>query len=167
MNPNARIALGPATQLAQWLALNEPALFSALQREAATQSATLNGITDFLSSIGTSIGDAVSNVGSYLASSEGVKTLTSLGTTYLGYKQQSNVLKTQVQLAMAGQAPAPIMNTVGANGQIVPVYTPTNQVASNPLLARLQPSFLDQYKMPLLIGGGILALVLLTSAVRS
>lgn len=160
------IARQPAMQLAQWIAMNEPALFSALQREAATASARLNGITDFLSSVGSTLSEAVSNVGSYLASSEGVKTLTGLGTAYLGYKQQSNVLKTQTQLAMAGMAPAPIMNTVGANGQIVPVYTPTNQVATSQLLMQLQPSVFQQYKMPILIGAGVLALALVGSTVR-
>lgn len=149
-----------AEQLAEWLAKNEPALFDALLREAATQSAQLHGVTDFLSSIGTSITSAVKTVGSYLTSEKGINTLTTLGGAYLGYKTQQNVLQTQVALAQAGMSPAPIQNTVDQSGRPVPVYTPTNQVASDQLLYQLRPSFFEQYKWPLLIGGGTLLAIL-------
>ncbi len=150
-----------ATALAEWLAANEPELFEVLLREAATERAQLHGLTDFLSTIGSSISTAASTVGNFLTSSKGMDTLTSLGSTYLQVRQQSNVLKTQVALAQAGMLPAPISNTIGANGQTVPVYTPTNQVATNQLLARLQPSFFEQYKMPIVLGGAALLLLVL------
>lgn len=150
-----------AEQLAAWLAKNEPAIFDALLRAAATESAQLSGITDFLKSLGTSVTGAVKTVGSYLTSSQGIDTLTTLGSTYLGYKQQQNVLQTQVSLAQAGYSPAPIQNTIGANNQVVPVYTPTNQVATDQLLYQLRPSFFEQYKAPILIGGGLLLLAVI------
>lgn len=152
-----------AEALAEWLAKNEPALFDALLRQAATDSARLNGITDFLSSIGNAVTGAAKSVGTYLTSQQGMNTLTNLGTSYLAGKQQQKVLSTQVALAQAGMSPAPIQNTIGANGQTVPIYTPTQQVATNQVLYQLQPSFFEQYKTPLLVGGA-LALVLLIAS---
>lgn len=164
-----------AEQLAAWLAKNEPGLFNALMREAATQAARdsgqLSGILDWFKTAGSAIGSAASTaggavtnavkaVGGYLASEQGMNTLATLGTAYVGYKTQKNVLETQMQLASAGLSPAPITNVPSvANPSVtVPVYTPTNQVATDQLLYQLRPTFFEQYKVPLLIGGGLLAL---------
>ena len=150
--------------LALWLAKNEPEIFAIMEREANAKMATLSGWSDVLSNIGTGISNAASAVGSYLTSSQGANTLTSLASTYLAGKQQKNVLNTQLALAQAGLPPAPITNTIGANNQVVPVYTPTNQVATNQVLMSLQPSFLDKYKIPIIAGGA--GLILLIALMR-
>lgn len=149
-----------ASMLAQWLAQNEPAIFAELEKNAAIEHSRLNGWSDILSSVGNAVSSGVSAVGDFLTSEKGIASLTGLTTAYLAGKQQSNVLATQLALAQAGQPPAPIQNTIGANNQIVPVYTPTNQVATNQLLYSLQPSFLQTYKVPLLIGATGLALLI-------
>lgn len=156
-----------ATDLANWIAQQEPALFAALQREAATAGARLNGVTDFLSNIGSSISNAVSNVASYVSSSEGMQNLVKLGSSILQSKAQQNVLQTQLNLARAGQAPAPIVNTypTGTTAS-VPVYQPTNMPVTQSMLSNLQPSLLQQYALPITIGVGGLVLVMFMSALR-
>lgn len=145
-----------AVAFAAWLAKQEPALFAALEREAATTSARLNGITDFLSSVGSSIGSAVTNVAKYVTSSEGLNSLVNLGGSILQSKAQQNVLKTQLNLAQAGLAPAPIVNAQNPTGSIVPVpvYQPTNMPVTTSLLQNLQPSFFQQYAVPIALGVG-------------
>lgn len=156
-----------ATQLAEWIAQHEPQLFAALTREAGTALSVpgkLGGITDWLSSIGTGVTSAVKNVGTFLTSSQGLATLGTLGGAYLQTKSQQNVLATQVALAQAGMAPAPIAYTPGANGVNTPIYLPTQQTVTPGLLAQLQPSFLQRNGIWLALGGaGILALLLLRS----
>lgn len=147
-----------ALAFSEWLAREEPALFDALEREAATKSARLNGVTDFFKSVGASISTAVTSVAKYVSSTEGIGTLAALGGTILQSKAQQNVLKTQVALAQAGAPPAPIVNGYNANGQIVPIYQPTNMPVSNSMLANLAPSFLQQYALPIAFGGGLLLL---------
>lgn len=149
-----------ATALAQWIAINEPQFFRALQ-SVASRDGTLAGVSDWLSGVGTSITDAVKSVGSYLTSNQGMKNLTDMASTYFAGKTQQEILKTQAQLAIAGMAPAPITNAPAGTGGIVSVYTPTNQVVSPPLLQQLRPSMLQQYGFPLAIGGGVLLLLLI------
>lgn len=149
-----------AQALAEWLSTNEPDLFAELTRIAASEAAKLGGFTDILAKIGNSATAAVKAVGGYLSSSKGIDTLTSLGATYLGYKQQTNVLQTQVALAQAGLPPAPITNVQSpVTGGIVPVYTPTNTLVDQSILARLQPSVLQRYGLPVALGAGVLALI--------
>lgn len=148
-----------AEEFAAWLAQNEPSLFSALEREAATVGARLNGISDFLSTIGSSLSAGVSNVAKFITSDEGLKSITGLGAAYMTTKAQSNVLSTQLALAQSGMMPAAIQNTIGPNGQIIPVYSPTNQPVNSALLNQLQPSLLSQLALP--IGLGVAALVII------
>src|ERR1051325_1184573 len=134
-----------ATEFAAWLARQEPALFAAIQRDAATASARLNGVSDFFSNIGSSISDAVSSVANYVTSDEGMNSLVKLGGSILQSKAQQNVLQTQLALAQANRPPAPIVNTQNPTGSIVPVpvYQPTNMPVTPTLLSNLQPSFLQ------------------------
>lgn len=147
--------------LAQWLAKNEPALFDLMAREAATESAQLNGISDFITSLTSSVTTAAKSVGTYLTSAKGMDTLLAAGSAYLGYKTANNVLQTQAAIASAGGFPAPITNTTNpANGQSLAVYTPTNQAVTPSLLNQLQPSFLSQYGPMLALGGvGLFVLI--------
>lgn len=153
-----------ATQLANWIALNEPKLFQALADNAA-KGQGFSGFTDWLSSVGSSLSGAVKNVGTFLTSDKGLATLTTLGGAYLANKSQQNVLQTQVALAQAGFAPAPITNTnFGGNGGIQPIYTPTGQPVSNSLLNQLQPTFFQRYGVAIgLAAAAFGALLLLRS----
>lgn len=150
-----------ATEFAAWLAQNEPDLFAALTREAATKSARLNGVMDFLSSAWGNVSDAVSNVGSYLTSGDGLNNLVKLGGAYIQGQTQQNVMQTQLAMARSGFSPLPISNQIGANGQTVPVYQPTGQPVSNQMLSQLAPGGLGSYAIPIAIGGGLLLLALL------
>lgn len=164
-----------AIALAEWLAQNEPELFAAL---AARAEQGLSGITDFFSTLGTGIAKAASSigtglttavkgVGSFLASPNGLSTLSTLGQTYLQTQAQKNALKVQLATVQAGQQPAPIETRYdAATGTYVPVYVPpagTAQLLTPDLSAQLmrdaQPAW-NRY-MPWLIGGGIAAAFLL------
>lgn len=152
-----------AEALALWLSRNEPMLFEQLQMRAMASEAgesNLAGVMDWLKSAGTSVTNAVKSVGTFISSPAGMQTMVGLGTTLLQNKQQMAVLQTQAAMAQAGMTPAPIQNTTNAYGQTVPVYTPTNQVVSPQILASLQPTFLQQYALPLTVGGGILLIML-------
>ncbi len=139
-----------ATQLAQWIALNEPKLFQALSENAA-RGAGFAGFTDWLSTVGSSLSGAVKSVGTFLTSEKGLSTLTTLGGAYLANKSQQNVLQTQVALAQAGMAPAPITNS-NFSGGVQPVYTPTGQPVTPALLNQLQPTFLQRYGVAIGLG---------------
>lgn len=160
MNSNAVAVSTPQEALALWIARNQPRVFEALTQQAHKR-AQLSGVTDWLSSVGTSLGGAVKNVGSFLTSQEGIATIGALGTAYLTTQAQRDALRTQVAQAQAGYPPQPVY-TVGteqtpyyrdpATGQSYPF---TSQIA-----AQLQP---PTNWTPILIGGGVLlAIVLLT-----
>lgn len=123
--------LTAAAALALWLQENEPAVFALLQQAAAKAKGkpaapALGDWSSLISSIGSDLSSAVSDVGSYLQSSNGQSTLSSVIQQYLGSNNtasQGQVLQTQAQRASAGQAPAAIGYAVTSSGQAVPVYT--------------------------------------------
>lgn len=158
-NPYARRTRTPNEALALWIATNQPEVFKALVRDA-NRAGQLHGITDWLSGVGTSLGSAVSNVGSFLSSEDGMKTLTSLGNTYLQVRAQRDALRVQTRLAASGQYPAPIQS-VGPNPYTsLPVYVDPasgQQFPFSPQLAnQLQPSI---PWTPIAIGVGVLAVI--------
>lgn len=157
----AEIKTDSALQFALWLQANEPALFSALEQSANIAGARLNGITDFLKSVGSNISTGVSKVAGFLTSNEGLSTLMNIGSTYMITKAQTNALQTQLQNAMAGANMAPLQTAVGANGQPVTIDARTGQPVTN--FASYGPSFLSQYSIPIAIGAGVLLLILMRS----
>jgi hypothetical protein len=102
MNPNN------ARDLAKWIAENQPKVFAQLLKRAGANEAQLGDFMDALDSIGSTVGNAVSSVGSFLVSPDGIKTVATLGTAYLTSQAQRDALSTQVQLAAAGRPLAPI-----------------------------------------------------------
>lgn len=147
-----------ARSLAIWLAEQQPQIFEAVLRTAlGEKKPQLNGLTDWLSSIGTNIGSAVNATGKYLASEEGAKTLAVIGTTYLQTQAQKDALKLQLAQAQAGNALYPIQS-VGANpNSAVPIYGPTGQILSPSLTQQLYPTSTMNW-LPWAIGGGLLLL---------
>lgn len=112
-----------AKQLADWLMKNQPELFTALAQRAEAR-AQLSGITDFFSSLGTGVANAASQVGSFITSPEGMKTLTGLTTVYLQNKSQKDALNAQIKLAQAGMTLAPIATTTDVYGGTGAYYYP-------------------------------------------
>jgi hypothetical protein len=148
-----------ARALADWLMKNQPQLFTALAKRAEGR-AQLAGITDFFSSLGTGVANAASQVGSFISSPEGMKTLTGLTTVYLQSKAQKDALNAQVKLAQAGVPLAPIANTQDVYGGTVPYYYPPNGgppiPMSSQLAAQLAPrSGLQDYLPYIAIAGGL------------
>jgi hypothetical protein len=170
-----------AKALATWLAQTHPDLFLAVYHLAAfggtPQTSGLGDIGDFLSSIGSSISDAASSVGSFLTNSDNLKALTGLASTYLNTQSQANVLNAQIARAQASQPPLPVQYTQNSAGQYVPVVP----VASNGLVVQPNSSAVAQYVpvtssmfassggsfgaltsyLPYLLGGAVLVGVLL------
>lgn len=156
-NPYAKRTRTPQEALALWIATNQPEVFKALVRDA-NRSGRLNGVTDWLTGVGTSIGSAVTNVGSFISSPDGMKSLMTIGNTYLQVQAQRDALRTQTRLAQSGQYPASIAS-VGANPYTsLPVYVDPatgQQIPFNSQVAsQLRPSF---NWTPIFIGGGVLA----------
>lgn len=156
----------PQYELAVWIARNQPHVFEALVREA-NKRGQLHGITDWLSSVGSSLGDAAKSVGSFLTSQQGIATLGTIGGLYLQTQAQKDALKLQIRQAQVGQAPIPIQS-VGANPySSVPVYTdPTTGQSYSltpQLTSQLQSGNGWRDSLPWLIGGGFLILVLAMS----
>ena len=169
---------------AAWLAQNEPELFAALAERAqsAAPAAGVAGLGDWtslLSSIGSGIASAVSNVASYVGSAAGVNSLTSLAQTYLTSKNQKNALQVQLAQAQAAKPPAPIETRYdAATNTYVPVYTPapTASVPNPtpiPLTADLSAQLLSQTQgfnwqkwLPWIAGGGA-GLILLVIVLHS
>lgn len=153
-----------AEQLAQWLLKNQPELFTALARRAEGR-AQLSGITDFFSSLGTGVSNAATQVGSFLTSEDGLKTLTGLTGIYLQTKAQKDALNLQVKLAQAGQAPAPVANSTDPYGGTLPYYYPPNGgppiPLSSTLAQRLAPrSTIGDYLPLAVVAVGLGALLL-------
>jgi hypothetical protein len=159
-----------AQSLAQWLQRNEPELFAALAQQAA-RAGDLAGITDVLSSIGsgiakvagsisTGVATAAKTVGGFLASSNGLSVLSSLGQTYLQSTAQKNALQVQLAAAQAGMAPAPIETRYDpATNSYVPIVGGTQLLTPQltaQLLAQQRGSFDWQRWAPWLIGAGLL-----------
>jgi hypothetical protein len=118
-----------AIELASWLYHVHPELFAAAYVAARTgRAATLGDFSDILDSVGNGLSavgsgleSAVGSVGSWLSSSQGLTTLSSLGTAYLNNQTQQNVLQTQIARTQALQSPLAVSYTQAANGAIVPV----------------------------------------------
>lgn len=156
-----------AQSLAAWLAKDQPELFVALVKKAMTKSgAQLGDFSDILSSIGSSIGDAVSNVGSYLTSSQGLSALTSLSGAYLTSQAQKQAVNLQVARAQAGQSAAPIQTVFNPNtNQYQAVVTqPTGAVV--PLTPQLQQSLIPSVPNWVLYAGGGLVLMFILFSLR-
>lgn len=173
-----------ATSLANWLLQDQPGLFVQLAKVAriVPRGTTLGDFTDVLSSIGDSLGDAVSSVGDFLTSAQGLSTLASLGTTYMNTTAQKNALNIQLANAAANKAAAPIQTVYNqATGQYQAVYTTANgqqQVVTSATVPQYYPSGtigaataaasnpFQQYLPYIAIGGGVLLLVLFLSSRR-
>lgn len=139
--------------LARWLAVNQPKVFEALV--AKSRQHQLNGVTDFLKSVGTSFGSAVKSVGSFLSSKDGMATLGAIGGIYLQTKAQKDALKLQVQLAQAGQPLANIQST-GPTPSASPIYVDPATGAAYPFTSSLAQQLRPKTNwMPILIGGGL------------
>jgi hypothetical protein len=166
--------------LAAWIQEQYPELFASLAAHAsASPGGGLSGITDILSSIGSTIGNAATSVlsgvstvaksvGGFLSSSEGQQTLATLAAAKLQANQNS-ILQTQIARTQAGTAPAAIGTTYNpATGTYVPTMTTTTgqQIPlTQQALQSLQPSFIDKYGIWLL-GGGLGLLVLIPILMR-
>lgn len=131
-------------ELALWLAQNQPEVFENVLRTARGGSLGaprgLAGVTDFLTSIGTSVGSAVKNVGSFLASPDGMKTLGAVGGIYLQSQMQRDALRLQLATVNAGYAPLPIQNVGTSTNTSVPIYRPTGETLTPSLARQLAPS---------------------------
>lgn len=156
---NAMRATTPQEALALWIAQNQPQVFAQLVKQANTRG-QLNGITDWLSSVGTSLGGAVKSVGSFLTSEDGIKTIGALGTVYLTTQAQRDALRVQVQQAQAGYPPAPVY-TVGTDQ--TPYYRDPATGQSYPFSPQIANQFTPPMNWtPYIIGGvGLLAVLLI------
>jgi len=169
--------------LAAWIQEQYPDLFASLAAHAsASPGGGLSGITDILSSIGSTIGSAatsvlsgVSNVaksvGGFLTSADGQQTLAALAAAKL-QSNQNSILQAQIARTQAGIPPAAIGTTYNpATGTYVPTMTTASgqQVPlTQQALQSLQPSFLDKYGLWLLGGGfGLLVLIPVLMRVRN
>lgn len=147
-----------ADYLAQWMMVNEPALFNAL---LARTPQSLNGIGDILSNIAGGVTTAAKNVGSFLASKDGMEALAGLSTVYLQSRMQKDALAVQVKLAQAGQPPAPIQTAQTTSGQIGAFYYPPNS-APIPVTPSVAQQLMPPREVwPWALGGGFLFLGLL------
>lgn len=197
VNPRTGEPVTAGQAFAAWLEANEPDLFQALLKEAAAHGAVaaasapggqLGDWSDVLSSIGSGISDAASSVGTWLTSSQGLQSLSSLANVYLQNQTAQSVTQMQLSRAQAGLPPAPVTYTTNTAGQAVPVYTgsqvpnyiapyagqavtlPSGQTAyplAAPALSALAPSSaLTAYLPWILAGGGLLLLTVLLSSRR-
>lgn len=143
-----------ADAFAQWLMVNEPQLFEAL---LARTPQSLHGFADILSNIGGGIASAAKNVGSFLTSEDGMKTLGSLSTVYLQTRMQKDAMKIQLAQAQQGLPPQPIQTQPTASGQVGAFYYPPN-AAPIPVTPQLAAQFIPRDYTPWYIGGGVLLL---------
>jgi hypothetical protein len=152
-----------AAAFAKWLAHDQPALFVELYKRANT---SLGDLTDILSSIGSSIGDAVSNVGSFLTTGGGAAAISSLGAAYLQSQAAKNSVSVNYARAQSGLPPAPIQTVYNqGTGQYEAVLqTPGGAMA--PLTPTLQRTLVPGMPNWVLWAGGGVALLLLVSLLR-
>jgi hypothetical protein len=80
----------------RWLRATSPQLYGAMLPEIQADPKQMAGIFDFLSSVGTSISNAVSKAADIIPS---------LAQTYVQTKQQVDLIKVNLQRARTGQAP--------------------------------------------------------------
>lgn len=167
MNANAVKISNPQEDFALWLAKNQPQVFQALLA-SARKRAQLSGITDWLSSVGTSLGGAVKSVGSFLTSEQGLATVGVLGTMYLQTQAQRDALRLQTAQVRAGYPPAPVYS-VGAGDTSVPYYRDPATGQSYPLTPQLanqlQPP--TNWTMIGLAGGAVIVILFMLSGRRS
>lgn len=157
-----------AAELARWIADNQPKLFAKLLQQAGTSKAQLGDIMDALSSLGSTVGNAVSSVGNFLVSPDGIKTIGSLGSAYLNSQAQRDALRVQVQRAEQNLPLAPIYtaNTNSPAGGVF--YQPVPTQPAIPFSAQLnQPSLGGIPLKYLLIGGAALVLTFILIRTRS
>lgn len=153
-----------ATAFAHWLSVAHPDIFVAIARRAMPKLAALGDISDVLSSIGSSLGDAASAVGTWVSNPANVSSLSSVASAYFKSQTpvlanaQSAVFGTQLQRAQYGQQPANITYVTNpATGQLMPTYN--GQALTPQQLQSLQPTFLQKYGIWLAVGGAGIALV--------
>ncbi len=174
-----------ADSLAQWLLKDQPGLFVKLAQVARVvpKNTALGDFTDILSAIGSGISTAVSSVGSFLTSAQGLQTLSTLGATYMTTQAQKNALNVQLATTAANKTAAPIQTVYNSQtGQYEALYTTANgqqQVVTSNNAAQFYPtgaigsqtiaataSGLTQYLPYIAIGGGLLVLMLLMRSRR-
>jgi len=134
-----------AEAFALWLAHNQPEVFEGALRAAQGKSvprsvSNLAGISDVLSSFGTSFTTAVKSVGSFVASPQGMATIGTIGGMYLQSQAQKDALKLQVATIKAGYPPQPVTNSGYNTNSAVPIYGPTGEVLTSQLANQLTPS---------------------------
>lgn len=153
-----------ATAFAKWLANDQPELFVALYRQAMPELGKgLGDFTDVLSSIGSGLETAVSNVGSFLTSSAGMTSISQLGSAYLNSQAAKSAVNLQASRAQSGLSPAPIQTIYNpATQQYEAVLTQgANTIPlSTQLRSSLMPAGLPSWA-PWAIGGGALLVILL------
>lgn len=91
----------------RWLRATSPHLYSAMLPEIQADPNQLSGFFDFVQSVGTSIGNAVSKAADLIPS---------LAQTYVQTRQQIDLIKVNVQRAQNGDAPV----TALPAGQMAP-----------------------------------------------
>lgn len=164
---NAIRVSNPQEQFAVWLAQNQPEVFQALVA-SATKHRQMNGITDWLTSVGTSLGGAVKSVGSFISSPQGMATLGTIGTVYLQTQAQKDALKLQVAQVQAGYSPAPVY-TSGSGATAQPYYrdpvTGQSYPLTSQLASQLQPA--TNWVPIAAVGGGIILVLILLSGRKS
>lgn len=155
-----------ALSFAKWLSVDQPELFVALYKRALPTVAkgALGDFTDILSSIGNSLSSAVTNVGSYLTSSQGMDTIGKLGAAYLNTKASQNAVATNLQRAQSGLQAAPIQTVFNPSTQTYEavVAQPTGQFIplNTSVRSALLPAGMPTW-VPWAIGGAGLLLVVL------
>lgn len=105
------------------------------------------------------ISGALSSVGSFLASTTGLTSLTNLATAvYRANTPQASTIATQIARVQSGVTPAPITYGYNSQGQLVPVLAQGGITTplSRSTLSSLIPAGLSQYALP--IGLGVLFL---------
>lgn len=117
-----------AESFALWLMKDQPQLFIALAERAGVPVVKqLNGFADIFSAIGSGISTAAKSVGSFLTSSAGLTTLSTLGGVYLNTQAQKKAVQIQLEQAKAAQAAAPIETAYNPTTQAYEVlYTQQN-----------------------------------------
>lgn len=157
-----------AEQFAKWLANDQPELFVALYRKANPSVVkSLSDFSDVLSSIGTGLSSAVSAVGSYVSSPQGMQTIGTLGAAYLASKASTSAVSTNLARAQAGYAPAPIQTVY--NPQTMQYEAIVSQNGSYIPLAKanVMPSGFASIPIWAWATGGGLLLLLIFSTMRS
>lgn len=119
---------------------------------SALDVATDNSGSSFLSEVGSGISSAASSVGNFLTSSQGLSDVTKLATAYFGLQNnkvnaqvQTQVLQAQLARSAGGLSPAPITYAIGANGQLVPIYSASSTAGLPPALQAALAGGTSQY----------------------